>query len=365
MKIQITEKQDLCLDSPKPMTTIEEIHSTGLLQQDNKGLLIQGNNLDAMNSLLERYQGKIKLIYIDPPYMTGLDFKTKDGSFAYSDKFTLSEYLQFIYDRLSLMKLLLSDDGSIYVHVDYRTSAYIRLLMDEVFGAENFRNEIIWRNSSVKNDENKKEYGIQHNNIFFYSKSKDLFYNQQYVPFDEEYIKTNYSYDDNDGKGRYTTAPLYSNTNAGGHANAKYFIFEGLNKKWINSLETLKELKRNNRIYKTSNGGLRKKVYLSESKGKPISDLWIDAHITFLTGSNKEYVGYPTQKPEALLERIIKASSNEGDLVADFFCGSGTTIAVAQKLNRSWIGVDIGEEAICTIRSRLIALDAAFTIKKI
>ena len=305
MKIQITEKQDLCLDSPKPMTTIEEIHSTGLLQQDNNGLLIQGNNLYAMNSLLERYQGKIKLIYIDPPYMTGLDFKTKDGSFAYSDKFTLSEYLQFIYDRLILMRELLSEDGSIYVHVDYRTSAYIRLLMDEVFGAENFRNEIIWCYSSPSNA--KDYFARKHDVILFYSKSKNTTFNIQRIPH-----------------------------RSGLHGKG------GLGFRDSTSGTPLNEL---------------------EAKGKILEDWWTD--ITPVGRILNELLGYPTQKPEALLERIIKASSNEGDLVADFFCGSGTTIAAAQKLNRSWIGVDIGEEAICTIRSRLIALDAAFTIKKI
>lgn len=302
MKIQITEKQDLCLDSPKPMTTIEEIHSTGLLQQDNKGLLIQGNNLYAMNSLLERYQGKIKLIYIDPPYMTGLDFKTKNGSFAYSDKLTLSEYLQFIYDRLSLMKLLLSEDGSIYVHVDYRTSAYIRLLMDEVFGAENFRNEIIW--AYATGGASKNSYAKKHDTLLYYRKNKDI------------------------------------------------YIF---NSSDIMMKRTEKSLKR----AKNQNGAR----YSNTNDTKYPTDNWQD--IQALNPMEIERTGYPTQKPEALLERIIKASSNEGDIVADFFCGSGTTIAVAQKLNRSWIGVDIGEEAISIIRGRIIALDAAFTIKKI
>jgi adenine specific DNA methylase Mod len=263
------------------------------------------------------------------------------------------------------MRELLSDTGSIYVHVDYRTSHYIRLILDDLFGENNFRNEIIWRNSSVKNDLVKKEFGIQHNTIFYYSKTSDYTYNQLYLPFDEEYIKTNYRYDDKDGRGLYTTAPLYSNTNSGGHANAKSFEFENLNKRWIYSLEYLNKLKEENSLYKTEIGGLRKKVFLNESKGKPITDLWVDNQITFLTGSSKEYVGYPTQKPEALLERIIKSSSNEGDLIADFFAGSGTTLAVAQKLNRNWIGVDMGEESIKTIKERMVNLDATFEIKNL
>lgn len=333
MKIQITEKQDLCIDSPKPMTTIEEIHSTGLLKQDNNGLLIQGNNLDAMNSLLEKYQGKIKLIYIDPPYMTGLDFKTKNGSFAYSDKFTLSEYLQFIYDRLSLMKLLLSEDGSIYVHVDYRTSAYIRLLMDEVFGTENFQNHIVWCYREAINSS--KRWNRKHDDIMFYSKSSNFLFNSNNVlePHSENTIKK-YKYKDSSG---------YYRLMGRGIKGSPICSARDVSPEW--------EMTHPELVYRH---------YLRE--GSYPVDFWI---IDIINQASNERLQYPTQKPEALLERIIKASSNEGDLVADFFCGSGTTIAVAQKLNRSWIGVDIGEEAICTIRSRLIALDAAFTIKKI
>jgi len=153
-------KQNPSLENPKPLNLIEKIESKSLIPPTNKGLLIKGNNLDVMVSLLDEYKGKIDLIYIDPPYLTGLDFKTKDGTFAYTDKFTKDGYIQFVYERLYLMRELLSDTGSIYVHVDYRTSHYIRLILDDLFGEDNFRNEIIWRNSSVKNDLVKKEFGI-------------------------------------------------------------------------------------------------------------------------------------------------------------------------------------------------------------
>jgi adenine specific DNA methylase Mod len=257
-----------------------------------------------MVGLLNEYKGKIDLIYIDPPYMTGLDFKTKDGNFAYTDKFTLDDYLQFIYERLYLMSLLLKDTGSIYVHVDYRTSPYIRLMMDDIFGENNFQREIIWRIGWISGYKSVANNWIRnHDNLFYYTKSKNYVFNKQYIPYPSDYVR---------------------------------------------------------RGDKTPSTG----------KGFPIEDTWNcskdDVLNSILVNSfSKEKVGYPTQKPESLLERIIKASSNEGDLVADFFCGSGTTIAVAQKLNRNWIGVDLGDESIKTIKDRMIKLDSSFQIKEI
>ena len=293
------------LESPKELELVEDVISNCLVPPNNKGLLIKGNNLDIMVSLLNEYKGKIDLIYIDPPYLTGLDFKTKDGNFAYTDKFTLDGYLQFIYERLYLMSLLLKDTGSIYVHVDYRTSAYIRLMLDEIFGDSNFRNEIIWCYSSPSNT--KDYFSRKHDSILFYAKTKDTKFNVQRIPH-----------------------------KSGLHGRG------GLGFKKTNLDIPLSEL---------------------EEKGKILEDWWID--ITPVGRIKTELLGYPTQKPEALLERILKASSNEGDLVADFFCGSGTTISVAQRLNRNWIGVDLGEESIKTIRDRMIKLDSNFKLYSI
>lgn len=293
------------LESPKDLELIEDIKSNSLIPPSNKGLLVKGNNLDAMVSLLGQYKGKIDLIYIDPPYLTGLDFKTKEGNFAYTDKFTLDGYLQFIYERLYLMSLLLKDTGSIYVHVDYRTTAYIRLILDEILGESNFRNEIIWCYSGPSNT--KDYFSRKHDSIFFYAKTKYTQFNIQRIPH-----------------------------KSGLHGRG------GLGFKTSNSNVSLDEL---------------------ENKGKILEDWWFD--ITPVGRLKNELLGYPTQKPEALLERIITASSNEGDLIADFFCGSGTTLAVAQKLNRDWIGVDIGEESIKTIRDRMIKLDSNFKLYSI
>jgi len=303
MKIEITSNKTIDLNTKKDLICLEHIESKSLIPPANKGLLVKGNNLDVMVSLLGEYKGKIDLIYIDPPYLTGLDFKTKGGNFAYTDKFSKDGYIQFIYERLYVMRELLKDTGSIYVHVDYRTSHYIRLILDDLFGEDNFRNEIIWCYTSPSNS--KRYFARKHDTIFYYSKSNDYTFNVQRIPH-----------------------------KSGLHGKG------GLGFKHTNpNLEDL------------------------EALGKILEDWWQD--ITPVGRLPKQLLGYPTQKPEDLLERIIRSSSNEGDLIADFFSGSGTTLAVAQKLNRNWIGVDLGEESIKTIKERMINLDATFEIKEL
>lgn len=344
--------------------------------------LVYGDNLLALQALLagdaqtgmSSIRGKIDLIYIDPPFDSKADYRTKIHlpstdieamptvieQHAYSDTWkngTVS-YLEMMIPRLILMRELLSEQGSIYVHIDWHVGHYVKVIMDDIFGKDNFRNEIVWRNSSVKNDVKKKIFPIQHNVVFFYSKSEDYNFNPAFTEFDEEYIKQNYRNDDGDGKGLYTTGPLYSTTSSGGYANAKPFEFEGLTKRWIYSKETLEKWKEEGRLYFTQNGGIRKKVYLNESSGRPITDLWIDKEVLFLTGSAGEYQDYATQKPAALLKRIIEVSSKENSIVADFFAGSGTTGAVAEKLGRRWIMSDLGKPACMVMRKRLIDQDA-------
>ena len=304
MRIQITDKPTINIDTDRTLTTIEQIQSSSLLMPTNSGHLIQGDNAEIMRCLLKQ-DIKIDLIYIDPPYLTNLDFKTKEGKFAYSDKFSLDTYLTMLYERLTLMRRLLSEKGSIYVHVDYRTSAYVRLMMNEIFGEENFRNEIIWCYSGPSNV--RDNFARKHDVIFFYTKIKSSLFNVQRIP----------------------------------HASGLHGR-GGLGFRNAISNRSLDEL---------------------EEKGKILEDWWVD--ITPVGRILNEIVGYPTQKPEALLERIIKASSNEGDLVADFFCGSGTTAAAAHKLNRNWICVDMGDEAIKTTKERMLNLDSNFTLSNL
>ena len=231
------------------------------------------------------------------------------------------------------MKELLSKKGSIYVHIDWHIGAYVKIILDDIFEKDNFRNEIIWKRVTVKGAKAVgNQYARNHDMILYYSRSNDYVYHTQYLPYTEEYIKQRYTKDDNDGRGPYTDQAIGTR-----------------------SEESLKELEKDNRIFVTSNGKRRVKYYLSEAKGIALDDSWND--ISEVNSMAKENVGYATQKPEPLLERIIKASSNEGDLVCDFFGGSGTTAAVAEKLGRRWITCDIGKPAALVMRKRFIDQD--------
>lgn len=316
--------------------------------------LVYGDNLLTMQALLAgdpqtglpSLRGKVDLIYIDPPFDSKADYRTPITlpnasfsqrptvieQFAYADtreEGTIS-YLKMIYPRLMLMKEMLSEKGSIYVHIDWHIGAYVKVVLDEIFGKENFRNEIIWKRGTVKGAKAVgNQFARNHDMILYYSKGNDYVYHTQYLPYSEEYIKQRYTKDDNDGRGPYTDQAIGTR-----------------------SEESLVEMAKDNRIFITSTGKRRVKYYLSEAKGIAMDDSWND--ISEVNSMAKENVGYATQKPEALLERIIKSSSNEGDLVCDFFGGSGTTAAVAEKLGRRWITGDVGKPASLVMRKRFI-----------
>ena len=279
-----------------------------------KNKLIWGDNLLVMGSLLEKFAGKIDLIYIDPPFATGADFSfkapigeagetiDKESSIieekAYRDTWGkgATSFISMIYERLALMRDLLSENGSIYVHCDWRVNSFIRLAMDDIFGANNFQREIIWRIGWLSGYKTKAKNWIRnHDTIFFYAKnSNDFIFNKEYIPYPEDY-----------------------------------------------------ERRDGNR---------------PEGPGYPMEDTWNCSPIDQLDSIqiksfSSEKTGYATQKNEALLERIVKASSNENSLVADFFCGSGTTLAVAEKLGRRWIGCDLGRWGIHVTRKRLLDLE--------
>ena len=330
--------------------------------------LIYGDNLLAMQALLAgdaqtglpSLRGKVDLIYIDPPFDSKADYRTKISlpgtdiqqkptvieQFAYADTWeegTVS-YLKMIYPRLVLMRELLSDNGSIYLHIDWHIGHYVKLLLDEIFGKECFRNEIVWQRVYSHNDTDK--YGNIHDTIFYYLKNPtQKKWNTLYTPYDENYLKM-YSMDDGDGR-KYKV----ENT-LGPGGRGVYYDWNGHYRAWRYSYENMKKLDEQGLLYYTSSGFPKKKIYLDEMPGKPIQSIWTD--INLIAGQAKELVNYATQKPEALLERIIKASSNEGDLVCDFFGGSGTTAAVAERLGRRWITCDIGKPASLVMRKRFI-----------
>lgn len=258
-------------------------------------------------------------------------------------------YLAMMAARLIELHRVLKPTGSLYLHCDPTASHYLKLLLDGAFGG-GYVNEIIWKRYGAHNDvgQGSKHYGRVHDTIFFYSKSADRKWQQLFMPLDPEYVKSAYRMDDGDGR-FYTTTPLTAP--GGAEKGNPVFEWNGHTRAWRYNKETFQRLHDEGRLYYSKTGYVRQKLCLDESKGVPVQTIWND--IPSLVGANKERLGYPTQKPLALLERIIQASSNEGDVVLDPFCGCGTAIDAAQKLNRQWIGIDVTHLSIGLIERRM------------
>ncbi len=333
-----------------------------------KNKLIWGDNKYVMASLLqgdpaidlEPLAGKIDLIYIDPPFATGQRFScpmrvgdtqwTKEASLieetAYRDTWGrgFESYFQMMYDRLLLMRDLLAENGSIYVHIGPHICNYVKLLMDQVFGYERAISEIIWKRQQAHSDA--KTYANLHDVILFYTKTTDYVFNLQHIPYTDKHIRENYRYSDE--KGLFALGQLKAPHNRGPR-----YEWKGITRYWRYTRENMQGLEKEGRLYYSDQGLPWKKLYLDEMPGVVAGTIWSD--INPIHAQDKtERVDYETQKPEGLLERIIKASSNEGSLVADFFSGSGTAMAVAEKLGRRWIGCDLSRFAIQTTRKRLL-----------
>jgi adenine-specific DNA-methyltransferase len=330
--------------------------------------LIYGDNLLAMSALLAgdentpSLRGKIDLIYIDPPFDSKADYRTKITlpgieleqkptvieQFAYSDTWAdgTASYLAMIVPRLCLMRELLSDKGSIYVHLDSKVGHYVKIALDEIFGKENLVNEIVWRRSDAHADAT--GFGKIHDTIFYYSSSESKIWNQEYLPYTEEYIKNQYRYVDSKGR-RFLSRSLSASGLQGGGYD---YEWKGVKRIWRCPKSTMERYEAEDRLTYTGKGLVRYKQYLEEMPGLPVQSIW-DAFPKIHHLAN-ERVDYPTQKPEALLERILKASTNENSLVADFFGGSGTTAAVAERLNRRWIISDLGKPSCMIMRKRFI-----------
>jgi len=319
--------------------------------------------------LANGFRGKVKLIYIDPPFDSGADYVRKvqlrrkfDTSKIEGEEYTLGEqvqytdiwandnYLQFMYERLLLLKELLSDEGCVYLHCDYRRSAYLKLVLDEVFGAENFQNEISWQKTNAHNMPSKTFVKV-HDTILLYSKTDRFTFNKRFTEYSEAQLKRYKK----DGDGRlYTGRDLtFSTIN-----EKRQFSWRGTkppaNRSWGYSELDLEKLWEEGRILTKKDGTPRLdglKVYLDETQGKPVTSLWTD--VSRVGNTSSERSDYPTQKPEELMGRIIDASSNPGDVVMDSFVGSGTTAVVAQRFGRRWIGCDINKGAIQTTAKRL------------
>ena len=260
-------------------------------------------------------------------------------------------YLVMMTPRLVELRRVLKATGSIYLHCDPTASHYLKLLMDAVFGAENFRNEITWKRYGAHNDvgQGSTRFGRVHDIILLYGKSASVTWHQGFVPLDESYVRSTYRYVDEETGRRFRTTPL---TGPGGAEKGNpVYEWNGHTRAWRYSQATMQRLHEEGRLYYSRTGYPSRKTYLDESRGVPMQDVWAD--IYSLSGSNKERLGYPTQKPQALLERIIEASSNEGDVILDPFCGCGTAVAAAQKLGRRWMGIDVTHLAVALMKNRL------------
>ena len=254
-------------------------------------------------------------------------------------------YLVMMTPRLVELRRVLKPTGSLYLHCDPTASHYLKIVLDTVFGAANFRNETIWKRQSAHSDA--RGYGSVHDTVLFYAKSEEYIWNQTFQSYDPSYVEQYYRYQDDDGR-KFMSGDLGA---AGLQGGGYEYEWKGITRVWRVPIETMQRLDSENRIFYTRNGFPRIKRYLDESKGLPVQDVWTD--IESLRSWHKERLGYPTQKPEALLERIIQSSTLEGDVVLDPFCGCGTAVAAAQKLNRQWLGIDITHLAVALMKSRL------------
>jgi len=336
-----------------------------LIWGDNK-LILSSLKSGALRRQIED-AGGLKLIYIDPPFDVGADFSMdieiggetfhKEPNLleqiAYRDTWGrgADSFIAMIYERLILMRDLMNDEASIYVHCDGRVNSFIRLVLDEVFGKENFRNDLIWQRTSSHNDP--KRFGNIHDTILYYVKTDRAIWNQQFDKQDKDFFDAHDFETDAEGRHyrkRDLTAPAHGSSSG-------QFAWKGKlppqGRMWSYTEENMRQLEAEGRIAYTNTGTPRLKIYVDDLKGLLMQSLWVRPEL-MLNSAAKERLGYPTQKPELLTERIVKSSSNEGVLVADFFCGSGTTAAVAEKLGRKWIATDLGKFGIHTTRKRLI-----------
>ena len=328
-----------------------------------KNKLIHADNLSALKTLLDDYAGKVDLIYIDPPFATNGYFKISAdrantisssnlGSIAYSDTLIGSDFLEFLRERLIFLRELLSDKGSIYLHIDYKIGHYVKLIMDEVFGRDKFRNDITRIKCNPKNF-SRKGYGNIKDLILFYSKSDNPIWNEPRAPFTEADEERLFKKIDKDGR-RYTTIPLHApgETTNGNTGKEWRGIKPPKGRHWRSEPAALEKLDKQGLIEWSVNGVPRKKIFLDEKEGKKMQDIW--------EFKDPQYPRYPTEKSLDLLKFIIKASSNEGDLVLDCFCGSGTTLIAAQELNRNWMGIDRSDQAIKVTQKKLSQIPASF-----
>ena len=314
--------------------------------------LYYGDNLSILASLLDdpSVKGKVKLVYIDPPFATNSVFQSRSQNDAYHDLLVGAHYIEFMRERLVLLRELLAEDGSIYVHLDMNRAFHIKIVMDEIFGQKNFRNWITRKKCNPKNY-TRKTYGNISDFILFYTKSDEYVWNRPYLEWTPEQILKEYQYIEEMSGRRYKKVPIHAPGVRNGETGKPW---RGMDpppgKHWQYPPATLDEMDARGEIYWSPNGNPRRKLYFDESAGIPIQDIWLDfrdAH-----NQNIKITGYPTEKNPDMLSVIVQASSNPDDIVLDCFSGSGSTLDVASQLKRKWIGIDNSQTALATILQR-------------
>ena len=332
-----------------------ELNSTW---NDSPNKLIKGENLSVLKFLLETQNLalKIDLVYIDPPFATKNIFavgenrtstisKSANDKLAYADDLTGAKHLEFLRERLIFIRELMSENASIYLHIDYKIGHYVKIIMDEIFGASNFRNDISRIKCNPKNFK-RKGYGNVKDMILFYSKGKNPIWNAPKDEFSESDIARLFKKTDADGR-LYTTIPLHApgETKNGKTGKKWRGNFPPKGRHWRSAPEVLEKLDEKGLIEWSKNGVPRRKIFADEQKGKKKQDIW--------KYKDQQYPNYPTEKNSEMLKMIVAASSNEGDLVLDCFCGSGTTLKAANELGRNFIGIDESNEAIKAAKKKL------------
>lgn len=386
LKYKGADEVSMTLQRGMPLYEMEKQETVGENKDGN--MIIRGECVSACAYLKE--QGiKVDLVYIDPPFASGADYAKKvyirrnpkvaeaiaraeqelelDDLKAfeekmYGDVWDKEKYLNWMYENLMAIKSVMSETASIYVHLDYHIGHYVKILLDEIFGEDNFRNEIVWKRKQG-NLGQRKQYGIVTDSIFYYTKSDNYYFATQLTKNGQEEYVERFKYDDGDGR-KYRLSPLVSPSFSPSLVYSYKGYFPPKNG-WSVSFETMERYEKEGRLKfpENKNQRIERKQYLDEWEGSPIQNLWTDIYV--INPVAGERLDYSTQKPEALLERVIKASSDENMLVADFFGGSGVTAAVANKLGRRFIHCDIGLNSIQTTRDRLKADGAEFDVLEI
>lgn len=334
-----------------------------------ENLLIKGDNIKGLYYLLQtrKLKGKIDLVCIDPPFATGGNFtitdgrastisNSRNGEIAYSDRLVGKDFVEFLRARILLLKELMSEQGSIYVHIDYKIGHYVKVMMDEIFGIKNFRNDITRIKCNPKNFD-RIGFGNIKDLILFYTKSTNPIWNEPREKYTEKDIEKLFPKIDKQGR-RYTTVPIHApGETKNGKSNQP---FKGMmppkGRHWRTDVETLEQWDKEGFIEWSSTGNPRKIIYADEREGKRVQDVW--------EFKDPQYPAYPTEKNPELLDLIIRTSSNPDSIVLDCFCGSGTTLKSAHILQRRWIGIDQSEHAIKATIAKLESIQGDLFISK-